>query len=159
MLPYFSSLSVSCCALCIIYSRCKAPCSTLHFWKAMGGLLGVRDHLPCRGCGSLFYDPLRMLLVCFWQNLEWRCTSTECSVFENDQSFHFLNFDRSSLQRRRSDADERIMHVVTDWPTRILHHSQMITCVLCVSSLCLYTFLYTDVDLTACITINVHRSK
>lgn len=52
-----SSLSASCCARWIIFSSSKAPCSTLHNWKA-GGDVGVRDHLPCGGAAGLRFMPL-----------------------------------------------------------------------------------------------------
>lgn len=93
MLPSSSSLSASCCARCIIHSSSKAPCSTLHNWKA-GGHVGVRDHLPCGGAAGLrFMPPLLMLFVFVGQNLEWRCIWT---VFENDQRWTFFFFETLS---------------------------------------------------------------
>lgn len=45
-----------------------------------------------------------------------------CSVFENDQSSLFFNFDGSELTNYGSDdddGDERIMHVVIDRPASL----------------------------------------
>lgn len=50
-------------------------------------------------------------------------------VFENDQRvLFFFYFDRSYNTHCRFDADERIMHVVIDWSSGFLHHSQGTTC-------------------------------
>lgn len=58
-----------------------------------------------------------MLLIRFLKkNLE-----SVCSVFENDQSSLFFNFDGSELTNYGSDddGDERIMHVVINRPASL----------------------------------------
>lgn len=61
---------------CIIYSRSKAPCSTLHYWKA-AGLLGVRDHLPWGVTGAVS--------LCFMTHF-WCCLSTFDKTWSEDAS-------------------------------------------------------------------------
>lgn len=127
MLPSFPSLSVSCRVLYIINSRSKAPFSTLHSWRA-GALWVSGTTYPAslrlwptsdNSCMHFKQPPVTMhlnsMLLCVWK---W-----------SKLAFFILkNFDRSSVKQHRSEADERIMSVIIDWPTKISLRPDMYSC-------------------------------